>query len=516
MATRAPETRRAEEPVTPITNVPAPDTDILDAGSVHRRALRGVLALGGREYAMKLLSLGGGILLARLLDPAAFGLFAIAAFVISLFTLFSELGLGAAFIRKPDGVSPQELNALFTFQLVFVSLLAAVIFLGAPLAAQIYHTPEVIWLVRAVSITLVLTSLRSVPLILAERNLAYGPVALADVSGQVAYWLVAIGMALAGMGVWSLVAATVASGLVGTALLYSRIAWRPRLEFRWRPLRASLHFGVLYQAQSATHFAKDVLVPSLGGWAYGTTAVGYLSWALQLAQVPLQLTQLVSRVSYPALARLQHDRPAYLRLVETTLRWTCRVSLPIFAVFAGLAPQIIEYVYGAKWLPALPALYLLYINMVLGIATGVLMPALYSIGRVGPGLRISLIWMGLTWLIAAGLVVAGAGFAGIAAAYSIATVAIMVPLVVEIRKIGPVDLLGATWWPLLTAVIVGGLLYLMAPLLVHNFWTLGLAAALGAGAGLAANLWSDRAATIRALQGLLNRTKRVPVGTPEG
>jgi O-antigen/teichoic acid export membrane protein len=488
--------------------IPTLSPDRPDGDEIKQKTLDGVTKMAGREMLIKLLALGGGIVLARALEPAAFGLFAVATFVVGLFTMFTELGFGAALIRKPGKLRPEELNTFFTFQLVLVSVLCAALILLAPLAGLVYKGEGITWIIRALSVSLFLTSLRSVPLVISERNLAYGPVALSDVSGQVAYWSVAVGMALAGFGVWSLVTALIASGLVGTVLLFWRTGWRPRLEFDLSLLRANMRFGLLYQGQSVAHFAKDMMMPSLGGAVYGGSAVGYLAWARQLALFPLQLTTLVSRVSYPALSKLQSDPKAFGELVEITLRWTCRLILPAFAVLVGLAPQIIQYVYGPKWLPALPSLYLLYFTVILGVGTGGLLPALYSVGKAGAALRISAGWALLTWMIALGLVWMGMGFEALAAANLLSSAFALTWIVIEVRRLGKIDLLGAVWLPVVSGICTGGLCFLIAPIMVHSLWALIAMAFVTGVSALGINLWEDRSAVILSARSLVRGTLR--------
>ena len=72
-----------------------------------------VTSMAGREVAVRLVSFVGSIILARLLDPVAFGLYAIALFVVQLCELFSRFGLGAAFVRQPGDLSVRDLAALF-------------------------------------------------------------------------------------------------------------------------------------------------------------------------------------------------------------------------------------------------------------------------------------------------------------------------------------------------------------------------------------------------------------------
>ncbi|HYP41111.1 MAG TPA: oligosaccharide flippase family protein [Chloroflexia bacterium] len=480
---------------------------LLDADTVRHRTVASVLRLAGREMAGRVLSLAGNVVLARLLEPSMFGLFAIGSFIISLFSLIGELGLGAAFIRSRKEVTDRELNSLFTFQLALSSVLGLLVFLLAPLVSWVYGEPDVEWVVRALAITFVLTSLRSVPVVIAERQLSYGPVAISDLAGQTAYWVVASAAAFGGLKVWSLVLAVLVSGLTSTIALYLRTSWRPAFQFDWRSLRQSMRFGVLYQTQGVVHFVKDMMIPALGGVTYGGTAVGYAVWAQQVAAVPLQLTHLVSRVSYPALSHLQDDREQFARMVEVTLKWTARLTLPAFAVLAGLAPQIVLYVFGAKWLPAVPTLYLLIINMIMGIGTGVFVPALYSMGSAARALRIAAVWASLTWLAALGLYVAGVGFEALAVAYVVGTGIALAALILALRELGGIGLLKGVVAPLASGLVVATALYLAAPALVNNLAMLAVVAVVGGTLCLAINLWADRHTVLATLRNTMQGAK---------
>jgi O-antigen/teichoic acid export membrane protein len=474
-----------------------------DPGDIQRRALQGILSLIGREAAGKLLGLAGGIVLARLLEPAAFGLFAIGLFVISVPAFLNDAGLGAAFIRRPGEASRRELDAVFTFQLALVLILAVLLFFAAPFVARGYGAPELTWLLRALTIVLVLRSLRLVPVIIAERRLDYGRVAVAEFAGQVGYWLAAVAAALAGFGVWSLALAMIALSGLDVAVLYARAGWRPRVQFDWSPIRGQVSFGLMYKSQAAAGFVRDMLFSALGGVAYGSVAVGYLTWAQQITWVPQPLTQVVCRVIYPALGKLHHDRAAFVETVEAALKWTCRLTLPALAVLAGLAPEIIELVYGPKWLPALPALYLLTVNMALGVGTGVLMTALYAQGRVGLALRISLASASMTWFTALGLVMAGAGFGALAAASTLGTALALAVLIGAVPDLPVRAIWRATRRSVLSAGGVGVALHLMAPVIVHGLASLAVLGIMSGAAVAAINVWDERSGALAAARWLM-------------
>lgn len=310
-----------------------------------------------------------------------------------------------------------------------------------------------------------------------------------------------------GLGVWSLVIAVLASALTGTLVLYARTTWRPALDLDWRPLKPSLRFGLMYQTQSVGSFIKDTMIPGLGGPMFGPAVVGYLTWALQLTSVPMMLSRLVARVAYPALGQLRDDASAFTAMLESALGWTCRLSLPVFAMVVGLAPQLITYIFTPKWLPAETAIYLLTINMVLDIGAGLCVAALYSLGRGGFVVRAMLAWAAVTWGSAAALVGMGAGFEAIAGAYAIGTTLALPVMVYGLRSLGGILLLRPAVLPLLVGVVGSLLLYLSRPL-VTDIWRLFLALGLSGLAMWAANLWPERQAVYDTVRRFLPAGKR--------
>src|SRR5947209_7175798 len=171
--------------------------------SISDRTLHAILSMAGREVAIKVLALVGWVVLARLLEPEVFGLFAVASFAINLFTLFSEVGLGASLVRARGELHPRELRALFTYQLVWFALPALALFLGAQGFSGGRGMADLSLVLQALAVSFVIISMRTVPSILSQRRLAYGPIVVADVSAQAAFWLVAVGLSLAQMRAWS-------------------------------------------------------------------------------------------------------------------------------------------------------------------------------------------------------------------------------------------------------------------------------------------------------------------------
>jgi lipopolysaccharide exporter len=472
--------------------------------SIQRRTVRALLSMAGREIVLKLLAFVGWIVLARLLDTGTFGLFAISSFGVNLFVLLSEVGLGAAFVRQ-EKISSQNLSALFTYQLAWAVLVGALAMLAAPTLGVLFGFPESGLIVQALAISLIIISLRTVPCIISQRNLKYGAMVMSDVAAQIAFWLAALTAALAGLGAGSAIVAVLAFALVGTGVLYLRVGWRPSLSFDWREVHRKARFSLMYQGQQGVSLLKFAMLPALGGMSGGSAGMGYVTWAHQVAVVPIQLTQIVSRVSFPALARLQHRPEAFIDLSRAALKWTCRLTFPACALLVGLGPQLVAYVYGLKWTPALPSLYLFAVNTAISAPIGVLMPALYSLDRGGKAFRILLVMLALTWGVGLLMIMAGVGLPAPALGFLAGTIVALAWLLHDLRDLGGLRLLRPTLLPAATAVAGTLLLQLAAPLAVHGVASLVLVATLAGSLMLLANLWGEYGVVLSMLKSFMRR-----------
>jgi O-antigen/teichoic acid export membrane protein len=458
----------------------------------------------GREFVLKVLAFVGWIAVARLLDASTFGLFAVSSFAVNLFVVLYEVGLGAAYVRQQK-VSAHQLNGLFTYQLAWAVLIGGLAVLVAPLIQSLLGLQGPGLLVQALAIALIVISLRTVPCIISQRSLNYGPMVLSDVAAQIAYWAAALIAAVAGLGVWSAAAAVLAFAVVGTTVLYLRVGWRPSLSFDWREVHSRAPFSLMYQGQQGASLLKYAMLPVLGGMVGGGAGVGYVTWAHQVAVAPIQLTQLVSRVSFPALARLQHRPEAFANMSREALKWTCRLTFPACALIVGLGPQLVDYVYGPKWAPALLALSLFAVNTAVNAPVGVLMPALYSLNRGERAFRILVAMVMVTWVVGLLLVFGGAGLQAPALGFLAGMIVALAGVLYELRDLGGRRLLRPIWLPVASGVVGAVLLQFLAPVVVHGLVALIVVAALAGASMLLANMWGEYRSALAILKDLKER-----------
>src|SRR5438034_11511865 len=199
-----------------------------EARALDRSLLRGVAWTAAAKWASQALSWVSWLIVARLLTPADYGLVGMAAIYLGLITVLSEFGLGTAVLAVRE-LSVEQLNQLngLAVLLGLASLLASCI-VAIPLG-RFFHAPQLPLVVVAMSTTFVITSFKTVPLALLQRDLRFKALAFIDLSQALVLAISMVGFAVAGLRYWTLVCGAVLSALISTgAMLRLR-----RAAFAW-------------------------------------------------------------------------------------------------------------------------------------------------------------------------------------------------------------------------------------------------------------------------------------------
>lgn len=377
----------------------------LQVETISQRAVSGVVILTARKFALRAISYLGSIFLARLLAPEIFGIFAIVNFVITFFGFFSDVGLGAALIQKKEKPDKEDLAVTFSLQQLLVISVVITLFILAPFFSGKYNLGEQgIWLIRVFSLSLFLTSLKTIPSILLERKLQFSKLVIPEVVEVVAFQILAISLAWLGFGVWSFIISLLVRSFLGTVTLYLISPWQP--AFAWNKVKAKklISFGIPYQLNGFIATVKDAVMPIFVGAVSGATAVGYLNWAMTFSKLPILFMSDIFRVTFPTYSRIQEDKDLLKKAVEKTIRFTNLFLFPTVFLLAATARQIVTIVFTDKWLPALPAFYIhLFGILVVGIAN-TFMDSFWALGKTKVAIKLLVIYTIVNWLASVPLV----------------------------------------------------------------------------------------------------------------
>lgn len=444
--------------------------------TLKKKAFKGVFTLSFRRLILKVIDTVGVIFLARALAQDVFGVFGIISFVVFTFlSFFSDIGFGAALIQKKEELTDEDTRTTFTIQQSLVSLLLLIAWIFAPAVSNFYSLgQEGIWLIRVLSLSLFVTSFKTIPSIILERQLKFEKLVIPEVIETVVYNAIAVYMALNNYGVWSLVIAILARTISGAIILNLLAPWRIGWHFSRESARKLLSFGVPYQLNSVLALIKDNITPTLIAYWYGPAAVGFVNLAQNIASRPMEIINIVSRVMFPAYSRIQDDKPRLKRWLEKSVSFMAILYYPAISGLLIVASGILQYLYAdksGKWLPALPTLLFFLAGAFPVIITTTYTNALYALGKPKVVLALMTLYTVLTWGLGAPLIYKY-GYVGIAIAGLIITYSTLPLVVREMNKVVQVDTWNSVRKPLYASMFMAVITYVTNYYLTQNLLTL--------------------------------------------
>ena len=374
---------------------------------VTRHFASSALSLGVRQVFVQSSNLLGSLLLARMLSPTEFGLYAVAIFWLSFLSTFGGTGFAANLIRQPSEPTLADYRSVFSIQLVIVLGLAATLWVTAPILAAMYRlSTDGIWLFRLIALSFFTTAFIVIPQVKLERHLDFAKLARVEVAQAITFNVTAVYLAWRGWGVLSFGVAMLLRAVIGAILANWIKPWAMRWHWDFARAKPHLAFALPFQGAQFVSVIKDSISPIFIGLLLGAGAVGYVNWAGMVAAYPLLALMVLQRIYLPAFSRLQYQPSALGAFVERILLITNATTAPLAVLTLVLIGPVTHLLFGDKWLPALPLFYLLWAATIFVPSATPLYSLLNATGHARKALGFSMLWMVGTWLIGAPLIIA--------------------------------------------------------------------------------------------------------------
>jgi O-antigen/teichoic acid export membrane protein len=377
------------------------------------------------QVGRQVLQLAVTAVLARLLVPDDFGLMSVTLVVVGILGLVRDLGTGVTIVQVPT-LTTRLISTLF-WSNVALGLVAVVgVALLAPAIAALFREPRLAEILAVSSFAFAISSLSIVQQALLERAMRFRAVATVELVSVVMGGIVGVAAALAGFGVWSLVAQALAAAVASSVLYTLAGRWLPTRQFSLSDLRGVARFGLGVTGFNLLNYASRNADYVLIGARLGAGPLGQYTLAYRVMLYPLQaVSAVISRATFPIYARLQADDA---RLRELYLRAVSMIALIAFPMVFGVmatSDRLVAVLFGPKWAEAGEVLAILApVGLVQVIATTV-GPLYQAKGRAS---------LMLGWGIVSGIATVAAfaiglgwGIVGVAAAYLVITLVLAYP-----------------------------------------------------------------------------------------
>ena len=326
---------------------------------LKQRAFAATLWSGVEVFTRQGLQFVVAIVLARLLDPAEFGLVATMALFIAVATALMDGGFSTALLQRQD-IDHVDESTVFWFNLAIGTLLSAAIAFSAPWLATFFDLPVLRRLAPALGLTVFIAGLGAIHATLINKRLEFRKLLGINIVATVAAGVVAIALAVSGYGVWALVAQALVMAAATTAMLWVVGGWRPAWVFSRTTVRKLFALGGYNLASSLLEAAYSRFYTLIIGRWFGARDLGYYSNADATRQMPTRfLSAVVLRAALPMFAEAAQDREKLRRGLQLSIRGTMLINAPLMLGGAVLAEPLVRVLFGIRWLPAAPMLSVL-------------------------------------------------------------------------------------------------------------------------------------------------------------
>lgn len=356
----------------------------LTATAVRGMAWR-VASFGGN----RLVVFASTVLLARILAPRSFGVFAAALAFTQYLEVLLDLGTGSYIVysQKSVGYDDDHLHVAFTYNLLMTLVMTVGAVAAAPWTAAAFGATGHAAVFAVMGGYLALRGSMQMSRALMQRDLDFKKMVVLELSGAFVRGGLSVVLALRGFGVWSIVIGLLAGQTMSTAAGWMLVKYRPHIRLDWCQGRVMMGFGVKSAAMNMlTELALngDYLVV---GSVLGATKLGIYTMAYRVPELLINnVFWMFSDVAYPVYAKARRAgqeklRQAMLKALRLTTLYGCCAGVGL----ALISRDSVLVLFGSKWRGAIPAMTILGLASAVaatGYANGPLFPALGKPGSL--------------------------------------------------------------------------------------------------------------------------------------
>lgn len=294
------------------------------------------------------------IILARLLDPAHYGMLAIMLIFTSLANVFVQQGFSTALIQNKD-VTEEDYSSVFWVTFLVAVACYAVIFFGGPSIAGFYNMPSLVYPLRVLALMLFPGALNSVQLAKVSREMDFRKIFFSNIGGLIISGTVGFLVAFLGGGLWALVLQSMVNVTVSCLIMFATVRWKLRLICNWKRIKILFSYGWKILTSSLLNTFYDDIYSLVIGKKYSSETLGYYNRGIQFPSfIVNSIDVTVESVMLPAMSEKQDDRASLRKMMRESMMISAYAVLPMMVGLAAVAEPLVTLLLTEKWLPCVP------------------------------------------------------------------------------------------------------------------------------------------------------------------
>ena len=359
--------------------------------NLKQKVFSGMLWKFSERILAQLISFAVSIVIARILSPAEYGLVAMVMIFINIANVFIVNGFNTALIQKTNA-DEIDFSTLFYCSLFISIIFYIILFLAAPFIAKFYNNEILIKLLRVFGLILPLSSYKSIQNAWVSKRLEFKKFFFSTLGGTLVSAVIGISMAIAGFGVWALVAQFFSNAIIDAIILSFTIAWHPKLLFSIQAVGPLFSYsskilgadliGTVYNQLNAFFIAKKYTPSDLAFYTKGKQFPDLID---------NNICSSIISVLFPALSSGGSDYVRVKQMGRQAVRTSAFILLPFYFGLMAVSGNLITVLLTEKWYSCVPFMYIMCITGVLNIIGIIDIQLMKAIGKSGTVLKIEFI-----------------------------------------------------------------------------------------------------------------------------
>lgn len=306
------------------------------------------------KFGSMLLTMAVRFVILRLLTREILGFMSIPSAVVTVLLVIVDGGFSQSLVRHRNP-GPYDYKSVFIFNLLVATALYLLLVGTMPFVARWYDMPEVARITPVFFLLLPLNALCTVQNAIFTRQFRFELLSKVTFFSSLVGGLAAIALALAGWGIWSLVAERVLAAAVRAALLWWLSEWRPRGACGIAPIREMAPFGYSLMATDLISNFYGKIPQFFLGKLYSPATLGSFDQAVKIKDMPATTgMQAIQNVTFPALAKIRDDAPKFAESYRQVVMVVAYVMFPLMLGMSAVAHDMFAVLLGREWMPTVP------------------------------------------------------------------------------------------------------------------------------------------------------------------
>lgn len=296
------------------------------------------------------------IVIARLVDPSAYGTVALLMIFINILQVFIDGGLGNALIQKKDA-DDLDFSTVFYFNLITGILLYLLMFFLAPFIANFYHLGNLTKMIRIISLSLIISGIKNVQLAYVSKNLIFKKFFYSTLIGVSVGAISGIVLALKGFGEWALVVQYLMNTAIDTIVLWMIIDWRPIFKFSFIRFRKLFSYGWKILISGLIDQIYNDIRQLIIGKSYSPKNLAYYNRGKQFPYIIIfNINKSIDSVLFPVMVNIQNEKGKLKKFAKKSVKLSSYLIWPMMIGLFTISDSLVKLLLTDKWMHSVPYL----------------------------------------------------------------------------------------------------------------------------------------------------------------